>query len=242
MLPMSAFAASMPLGGLPVPFRVGLGAAFLAGLFHLLLAPLLVAPEQLALQVALKGSGVGLLALAAFTLPGPRWLGLIMALGALADMALAVPGQFALGMLLFAAGHATAIHCYGRHRRPLGLADRFVMGAILALGVLGPLLLPALPVPAHHVALYGLLLCGMAASLWASRFPRLAAVGALLFVASDIVLGVRLGGGTLFGPMLDDGLVWALYFSGQWLITLAVGRGLLGRAAHDGQAGSAAFS
>lgn len=234
MAPMSAMAASMPLGGLPVPFRVGLGAAFLAGLSYLLLAPLLAAPEQLALHVALKGSGVGLLALAAFTLPGPRWLGLIMALGALADMALAVPGQFGLGVLLFAAGHATAIRCYGRHRRPLALADRWVVGAIMGLGVLAPLLLPALPQPAHRIALYGLLLCGMAARLWASRFPRLAAVGALLFVASDIVLAVRLSGGALFGPALDDGLVWALYFSGQWLITLGVGRGLLGRAAHDG--------
>jgi uncharacterized membrane protein YhhN len=108
--------------------------------------------------------------------------------------------------------------------------DRGVVGTLLILGVLAPLLLPALPVPALYAAIYGLLLGGMAASLWASRFPRLAAVGALLFVASDAVLALRLAGVTLIGPPIDDGLVWALYFSGQWLITLGVGRGLLARA------------
>jgi uncharacterized membrane protein YhhN len=79
---------------------------------------------------------------------------------------------------------------------------------------------------------YAVLLCGMAASLWLSRFPRLAALGAIGFVLSDTVLVYRMGGGVLMSPAWDGALVWGLYFGGQWLITLGVGRGLLARAAH----------
>jgi hypothetical protein len=77
----------------------------------------------------------------------------------------------------------------------------------------------------------------MAASLWLSRFPRLAALGAIGFVISDTILVYRMGGGHLLGPgqdgALDGALVWATYFGGQWLIALSVARGLLARQAHS---------
>jgi len=61
----------------------------------------------------------------------------------------------------------------------------------------------------------------MAAMAWTSRFPRYrTGIGAMLFVASDLLIFARLG------PIADTvtaGIViWLLYFIGQWLIAVGV--------------------
>lgn len=226
---MPALAASLPLAGLPLGFRAGLAAAFAAGLAYLLLAPLIDGVEQ----TMLKGSGVSLLAVSAWQLRtgGARVLAGIMLLGALGDVLLDLPGLFIAGAASFAAGHALAIGFYMRHRRETDARDRLIAAALILYGLAMPPLLTPAGMPFGLTMVYAVLLTGMAASLWLSRFPRLAALGAIAFVLSDTILVLRMGGGRLGGPMIDSALVWMLYFGGQWLITLGVGRGLLARAA-----------
>lgn len=227
---MTSVIARLPIAGLPLRFLVLMGAALAAGLGFLLLAPLVGGSAH----VVLKGSGVTLLALAALQLPvrGAGWLALVMALGAAGDMLLELPGLFLAGGASFAAGHLVAIIFYARHRRQTAAADRLIAALLILYGLIMPPLLTPDRLPVGFAMVYAVLLCGMAASLWLSRFPRLAALGGLLFVLSDTVLVLRMGGGQLLGPMMDSMLVWISYFGGQWLITLGVARGLLGRAAH----------
>ncbi len=228
----SAQGSALPLSGLPLRFRVALGLAGLCGLAYLLLAPLLDGPAQ----VLLKGSGVAMLALAAVQIraTGAAWLAAIMALGACGDMLLAMPGLFIAGAASFATGHAVAIAFYMRHRRQVTATDRLIAGGLLVYGLVMPPLLTPAGMPWGLAMVYAVLLTGMAASLWLSRFPRLAALGALAFVVSDSILVLRMGGGVLIDPMIDSALVWSSYFAGQWLITLGVARGLLARAAREG--------
>ena len=201
---LTALAASLPLAGLPVRFRAGLTAALAAGLAYLLLSPML---DGIA-NVVLKGSGVTLLALSALQLrtDGARWLAAIMALGALGDVLLALPGLFIAGAASFAAGHLVAIIFYARHRSAAGTRD-WLMPALLLFGLAMPPLLTPAGLPFGQTLLYAVLLTAMAASLWLSRFPRLAALGAIAFVLSDTILVLRLGGGRLIGPTADGALV-----------------------------------
>ncbi|MFZ4381821.1 MAG: lysoplasmalogenase family protein [Sandarakinorhabdus sp.] len=226
---MASIIAYLPLAGLPLRFLVLVGAALAAGLGFLLLSQLLDGTAH----TALKGSGVACLALAALQLPvrGAGKLALVMALGAAGDVLLELPGLFLAGGASFAAGHVAAILFYMQHRRQTLAGDRAIAALMIVYGLAMPPLLTADGLLGFAMV-YAVLLCGMAASLWLSRFPRLAALGGLLFVLSDTLLVLRMGGGQLLGPALDGALVWISYFGGQWLITLGVARGLLGRAAH----------
>ena len=228
---MTSVISRLPIAGLPVRFLLLMAAALAAGLAFLLLAPLMDGPAKL----VLKGSGVACLALAALQLPvrGAGWLALVMALGAAGDVLLDLPGLFLAGGASFAAGHLVATIFYARHRRQTAAADRLIAAALILYGLAMPPLLTPDGLPVGFAMIYAVLLCCMAASLWLSRFPRLAALGGLLFVLSDTVLVLRMGGGVLLAPMMDSMLVWISYFGGQWLITLGVARGLLGRAAHQ---------
>ncbi len=221
--------AELPQAGLPLQFRLAMAASLLMGLAYLLAAPLLDGPAH----VLLKGSGVALLALAALQVPvaGAGWLTAVMLLGAIGDVLLDVQGLFLAGAGSFALGHVVAMVFYARHRRPAVPTQRLMAAALILYGLAMPPLLSPPDVPFGLMMLYAVLLCGMAASLWLSRFPRLAAMGALGFVLSDTILVYRMGGGQLLGPALDGALVWGTYFGGQWLITLGVARGLLARAA-----------
>jgi uncharacterized membrane protein YhhN len=73
------------------------------------------------------------------------------------------------------------------------------------------------------VGLYSMVLTVMAVTASQSRF-RGAALGAWLFVASDLFIFASLG--PLQGSFLPDLLVWPLYFVGQAMIAWDVGRGL----------------
>ncbi|WP_164155989.1 lysoplasmalogenase family protein [Sandarakinorhabdus rubra] len=227
---MPSLVASLPLAGLPLRFRLPMAAALMAGLAWLLLEPVLAGP----VAVAVKGSGVALIALAALQLPasGARWLATIMALGAAGDMLLEVKGLFIAGAACFALGHVAAMLFYARHRRGTSAMDRLLAAAMVGYGLVMPPLISPVAVPYGLAMVYAVLLTGMAASLWLSRFPKLALAGALGFVLSDTLLVYRMGGGALIGGAADSALVWILYFAGQWLIALGVARGLLARQAH----------
>ena len=76
---------------------------------------------------------------------------------------------------------------------------------------------------APTVALYALALGGMAAAAWSSAFPRYrVGLGAVLFVASDLLIFARMG--LLADSPLPSLLIWPLYYFGQFLICVgAVG-------------------
>ena len=161
-----------------------------------------------------KGLGVGLLALWAARQgrsADHRLLTAVLALGALADMVLEL--HFIAGACIFVVSHVAAIALYLRNRRPgkaaTGMA--FALIWIAAISTLSAWLAGG----DLAVGVYALFLGGMSAAALLSRFP-LAAIGALLFVASDLLIFARLGGRG------DSGLVWPLYFSGQALVAWGV--------------------
>lgn len=170
-----------------------------------------------ALLIAWKGLGVGLLALWAARQgrsADHRLLAAALALGALADMVLEL--HFIAGACLFVLGHVAAITLYLRNRRPGSAARAMVVALLWTLAVAA---ISAWLAGDPAVGVYGLFLGGMSAAALLSRFP-LAAVGALLFLVSDLLIFARLGG------FRDTGLVWPLYFTGQALVAIGVTRGL----------------
>ncbi len=174
--------------------------------------------------IAWKGIGVGLLATWASrqgVSTDHKFLAMVLTLGATADMVLEL--NFIAGAAIFALGHVVAVALYLRNRRggvgakDVGLAAAFVVGATaFAFALPGPDWAPP-------VAVYTLFLASMAAAALASRFP-LAAVGALLFVLSDLLIFARMG--PLEGSTSADYAIWATYFAGQALIAWGVARGL----------------
>ncbi|MCA1661322.1 MAG: lysoplasmalogenase [Novosphingobium sp.] len=175
--------------------------------------------------IAWKGAGVALLAVYAFLrAPGTdgKLLAAVMAFGAAGDMAIEVSLQ--AGAALFFVGHLIAIALYARHRRPRLTQSQKAAAAALLLGTpLIAFLFPADRSAAPAVALYALALGGMAAAAWSSAFPRYrVGLGAVLFVASDLLIFARMG--PLADSALPDLLIWPLYYLGQLLICLgAVG-------------------
>lgn len=165
-------------------------------------------------SVALKGAGVALLAVAAFV-AGLRLPALFFAFGALGDVLLEL--AFLAGVGAFACGHAVAIFYYLRHRRPTqGPGDFVLPGLLLAFGAVAPFLILRDPGEAVTFLIYSLLISAMAASAWRSRFPRaLTGVGAILFVASDALIAMRMAERGFDGISLA---IWLLYYLGQLLI------------------------
>lgn len=175
--------------------------------------------------LGLKGAAVGLLALAAGLAarsPDGWLLALVLGFGAVGDVLLEL--SFLAGVAAFACGHVVALALYLRNRRGGLLLPALLLVAGAAM--------PVLVLPAEHpmvvpFTVYSLLLTGMAAAAWASRFPRIVPLGAILFVVSDGLIAAR------FGPLAGAGwagpAIWMLYYCGQLLVFLGVRRGL-GRA------------
>jgi uncharacterized membrane protein YhhN len=68
---------------------------------------------------------------------------------------------------------------------------------------------------------YSALVAAMAATAWASRFPRYrTGIGAMMFLASDLFIFAGEGGA--LGKDMTMWLVWPLYFAGQALIARGV--------------------
>jgi len=173
--------------------------------------------------IPLKGSAVALLALYAFLRhgsPDARLLGWALGAAALGDMGMEI--DFQIGGLLFFLFHVLAMGVFLKHRRgPLKGADSWIAGMLLIVTPLIAWLLPYDRAGAWQVALYALALGGMAASAWASTFPRAqVAAGAVLFVVSDLLIFAEMG--PLSGSVVPEYLVWPIYYLGVLLITTGV--------------------
>jgi uncharacterized membrane protein YhhN len=208
--------------------RLVLAAAIVAGVSYL-------AADHLPLSVfaglAWKGAGVGMLAvyaaLRARSFDG--WLlAAVMALGAAGDVLLGAAG-FVVGGGMFLLGHLVAIWLYLRNRRPGLSRSDWISGLLLIpVTIMAAYLLPADRAGAVGVAVYALGLSAMAASAGLSTFPRgRVALGALMFLASDLLIFARAG--PLAGQAAWVGFaIWSLYFAGQMLICVGVTRSLTG--------------
>lgn len=169
--------------------------------------------------IALKGGSVALLAayaLAASSHRDARILAAVLALGATGDVF--IEFDTVAGAVWFLLGHLVAIGLYRRNRRENPSATQRGAAAALLIGV--PLSAWLLT---HDVlaVLYAAALAAMAACAWLSRFSRYSVgLGALLFVASDLLIFARLGG-ALPGS-LTGWLIWPLYYAGQLLIATGV--------------------
>ena len=174
-------------------------------------------------QMAWKGAGVALLALYALQRHGGKdgqTIALVMAFGALGDVLIEL--SLYAGAIAFLFGHVIAITLYLRHRRAVLTPSQ--KGAAVVLLLVTPLiafLLPADRAAAPGVAVYALALGGMAAAAWSSSFPRYrVGLGAVLFVASDLLIFAELG--PLENSVLPGLLIWPLYYFGQFLICTGV--------------------
>jgi uncharacterized membrane protein YhhN len=169
-------------------------------------------------QIALKGAGVALLAayaLARHKGHDANTIAAVMAFGALGDVL--IEFKLEAGAVAFLIGHLIAIRLYWQHRRtrPSGTQQ----AAALALLVLTPLI--SFQLGGVMVALYAVGLGAMAASAWLSSFSRYrVGVGALMFVASDLLIFARLG--VMADSPLPSLLIWPLYYFGQFLICTGV--------------------
>lgn len=190
-------------------------AALIAGASYWLATEL---PVPALALIVWKGMGVGLLALwaARRARDTDGWLlAAVLAFGAAGDVLLEAVGLEA-GAVAFLIGHAIASILYLRNRRP---RSRW-LAMLLGLGVaVVAAYLPPDRTAAVGVAFYSLWLGTMAGLALMSRF-RLAAVGAWLFVASDLLIFAEQG--ALAASYVPDLLIWPLYFTGQALIAWGV--------------------
>ncbi len=168
-----------------------------------------------------KGLGVGLLAvyaaLRARDLNG--WLlAAVMTLGTLGDVLLGI--HFITGAVAFLIGHCVAIGLYLRNRRQVIQKSQLALAVLLVPAtVFVAFMLPADRAGAPGVAFYTLGLSLMAATAWTSRFPRFTVgIGALMFLASDLVIFAKMG--PLADTFLTGLAVWVPYYGGQMLIAV----------------------
>lgn len=182
-------------------------------------------PKPLPLGLAKAGS-TALLALISLLAGVDPWLTLGLALGALGDFALTRDGQraFLAGLVAFALGHLAYIPAF-----------LYGFGPALSPGVLGVLVL-ALPLSTSFwllpwtgamrrpVQVYCGVIGGMALAAFCvppGPAQLLLQLGAVFFVASDLLLALRLF--RLENPQhkrLAALTLWPLYYAGQALILL----------------------
>jgi len=198
-----------------------LALAILAGV-SFLAANRFALPE--AATIVWKGAGVALLALYAATRAktADGWLlAGVMALGAMGDVLLETHGLIT-GAVAFLAGHLVAVALYLRNRRPALTRSQLLLALLIVPAtVITAWLLPADRAGAPGIALYSAGLALMAAAAWISRFPRMSVgLGALMFVASDLLIFAR-AGPLEHNPWVGFA-IWALYFAGQLRICLGV--------------------
>ena len=173
----------------------------------------------------LKASAVAVLAIYAgfqARIFDGRLIAAVLAFGAIGDALL--EWRLEVGAVSFLIGHALAMTLYFRNWRPLSFVQRFP-AALLVAGSVG--LAASLVPPAQMigVAVYAFFVSGMAASAWTSRFPRdRVALGAALFLASDLLLFARMG--ALAGAPWIGVAVWVSYIAGQVLICVGVTQAL----------------
>ena len=175
---------------------------------------------------AWKASGVGLLA--AWAAANARGTGgwmiaAALAFGALGDWMLDAIGMMQ-GAAAFAIGHVIAIALYlGNRRAAMTGSQTLLVFAVVPLALLAAWGLTKQAAPEQMTAAIGYtaIVALMAATAWASRFPRYrTGVGAMLFLASDLFIFAGEGGA--LSRNLTMCFVWPLYFGGQALIAWGV--------------------
>lgn len=166
-------------------------------------------------MTAWKGMGVALLALwaARHADSVKGWaIAAVLALGAAGDILLETHG-LTIGALAFLGGHVVAIALYA--------ADRWRRGWPVIAGAAAAVALASLAMTGSAgVAAYAAGLGAMAGAASLGRFPRPVAIGAWLFVVSDLLIFARLG--PLAGSAIPDWLIWPTYFTAQALIAHGV--------------------
>lgn len=173
-----------------------------------------------------KTSGVALLAAwaAANARSGDgRMIAAALAFGALGDWLLDAVGMLE-GAAAFATGHLIAIILYLRNRRVRPTPSQRLLAwtvAPLALIIAWALTRAAEPHLMGAAIAYTGGVAVMAATAWASRFPRYrTGIGAMMFLASDLFIFAGQGG--TLSRDVTMWLVWPLYFGGQALIAWGV--------------------
>ena len=179
--------------------------------------------------IPIKGAAVGLLAVYLWlrhSSPDARLMAWAFGAAALGDMALEIETDRLIGGLLFFAYHVMAMGAYLRNRRPqLAPSQKAAVVAMLLLTPAIAWFMPADRSQAMNVAIYALALGAMAASAWASVFPRYrVGAGAVLFLISDLLLFAEMG--PLQGHIVPQVLVWPVYYLGQLLIATGVAQTL----------------
>ncbi len=174
-------------------------------------------------KTIVKTAAVAALVLLGLVAGAPGWIVLGLALGALGDLALSLPGSraFLAGMAAFAAGHL----CYVAAFVGLG-AGVPPWPALLGFAALGAStelwLAPRTGALRWPVRGYVVVIVAMAlAALGLPEGRGILVFGVLAFVASDLLLALEMF-------VLDNGplragvkrLLWALYWCGQALIVL----------------------
>lgn len=169
--------------------------------------------------IALKGCSVAALAIYALVRCRSRHgylIAAVMAFGAAGDVGMELDDTWGGGLFLVA--HLIAIVFYRLNPRKTMAPSQWA--AALALLVAVPLLAWMLTA-STAATLYAVGLGAMASTAWASRFTRYrVGLGALLFVASDLLIFARIGG--RLSTELTEWFVWPLYYAGQFLICTGV--------------------
>ncbi|WP_417477691.1 lysoplasmalogenase [Maricaulis sp.] len=175
------------------------------------------------LNVIIKAGGVVLLGVYALR-QGRLWLGLGLLAGSAGDVFLALqPTQQALGILAFGIGHIIYIGLFAdqlRRKGNRGLPGYLATGVIIVFGaVMLVALQPHFGDLRIAASIYNGIILVMVALALIGRAPKLAVIGALLFLVSDAVLAWR-----MFAGMLDwaGPVVWVCYFGGQACIALGL--------------------
>lgn len=153
-----------------------------------------------------------------------RLLAGALAVSAAADMTLELyPG---IAVLIFFAAHLFALALFLRNLRPHPTASQ--KGAAVALLLLTPLiawLFAAGRSDAWTLAVYALLLGGVAGAGWMSRFSRYhAGAGVVLLLCGKLI--EIAGIGVLRDSAVPAMLAWPLYYAGQFMICTGVIRTL----------------
>ncbi|KWC42777.1 lysoplasmalogenase [Burkholderia ubonensis] len=185
-------------------------------------------------QAAAKAAMGVLLLATAWACDAPReraWLCAALAAAVLGDVLLALPGwppSFVGGLGAFLLTHLGYCAIFLRWRaRPHGWRVAALVGLWLAAPAFYAAFFPHLGELAAPVAVYMLVLCAMASFALAARTRGpLVALGSLIFVGSDTLIGV---GRFLGGFPGIDYLIWALYALAQVTIVAGVFHETAGR-------------
>lgn len=180
------------------------------------------------LRSGIKGLTVAPLALMAL-IQGAPLVALALALCSLGDVVLSRPGQgaFLAGLIAFALGHLAWIVVFFANFTvsPALLSDPLRLGLLGALAVLAffmaRLLIPRAGPLKEPVAVYLGIIMAMAVTALATP-PFVIVVGAMLFAASDSLLGLQTfvlqhGMGR---ERIANALIWPLYWAAIALLTL----------------------